>query len=151
MSIPKSRYTCGAFAATMALAALAAFGGLREYDFWDGWDDWDVMADTRVIAEDVSHMVNAALAYFSLAAFYRRTGGFGEAIELLNRAVDWRPDYSAAFHNLGEVLYAQGDVGAAVGHFEEALKHDSSNVRALEGLAHVLYNQGRREEAMQRS
>ncbi|MDA0708930.1 MAG: glycosyltransferase family 39 protein [bacterium] len=56
--LPNNRNTWLIYAALMSIVALASFGNLFYQDFWDGADDESVMADMRLLDQDLSHIIS---------------------------------------------------------------------------------------------
>ena len=65
-------------------------------------------------------------------------GAFGEARALTLDVLRIHPGHAPAHNNLGAIASWQNDHAAAIGHFEEALRHDRSFWDAELGLAHSL-------------
>lgn len=76
-----------------------------------------------------------------------RAGRLGEALSLLERAVEQAPELAAAHTNLGVALLASGRLGEAETWLRHALELDPASPEALVNLAQVLYATGRPEEA----
>ena len=54
--VPDNRMTYVAYVGLMMIVTIITFENLAEFDFLDGWDDWAVMADVKIMADDLSHM-----------------------------------------------------------------------------------------------
>ena len=73
---------------------------------------------------------------------------FGDAVELIGRAIRLRKG-NADYHNdLGNALMAQGDYEMAVAQFERALTLNSDHVDARNNLGNVLKDEGDFDDAM---
>lgn len=53
---------------------------------------------------------------------------------MYRRAVELEPENADAFNNLGVLLAQRGDLQAAMGLFEQAVKADPHHLNALENL-----------------
>ena len=65
---------------------------------------------------------DGALLRFSLGNEYLGAGDAATAAEHLRRAVDFDPDYSAAWKSLGRALRDSGDDGAAAAAFRSGIE-----------------------------
>jgi len=64
---------------------------------------------------------------YELARAYRGDGDLPAAIELLEQAVELRPDFIAAWFDLGDAREIAGQRDGAIAAFQEALKSDPSD------------------------
>lgn len=62
------------------------------------------------------------IVFGNLAAICGMQGRFDELIELLNKAIQLKPNYPDAHYNLGNALQEQGDLHAAIASFNTALQ-----------------------------
>ncbi len=87
--------------------------------------------------------VNFELAW-TLNQVNRRDEGLG----YFRAALALRPDSSAAYAGMGEILYSMGRADEAIDHLEHALRLDPRNVYAHNSLAHALSSKGRLDGAI---
>jgi arylsulfatase A-like enzyme/Flp pilus assembly protein TadD len=83
----------------------------------------------------------------NLAGLYRITGRSEQAVQELRKITEMRPDYLAAWQNLGRLQAEAGHWKEAETAFLRAAQIDPRNAAARLGLAHALRAQGRLEEA----
>jgi Flp pilus assembly protein TadD len=76
-----------------------------------------------------------------------RLGRYAEAETQLVAASEQAPEVPNGPSNLGVLRMHQGQPADAANWFREALRRDGKNVRAALGLAHALYESGRKAEA----
>jgi tetratricopeptide (TPR) repeat protein len=70
------------------------------------------------------------------------------AIALLDKAVVLAPDYPELFNRRAVVHFSQNDIDQALGDLRRALALDPNHYKALEGLAQILKEIGRKKEAL---
>ena len=70
------------------------------------------------------------------------------AIEKYKRAIEIKPDYAAAFNNMGTTLKDQGKPDSAIKAFNKALAIKPNYADALYNLGNTLQEQGKPEEAI---
>ena len=77
-------------------------------------------------------------AYRTLAVIYKKTGRHSEAVVVLDKLLDLRPDDPEVHKDLGNVLKGQGDFDAAIHAYEAAIRLNHSFAQAHNnlGLAH---------------
>jgi Flp pilus assembly protein TadD len=73
--------------------------------------------------------------------------GSADAIDLLRRVVELRPD-ADAWRDLGDALITEGDTEAAHEAFGKVLELSPDDEQALTGLGHLAYATGDREDAV---
>lgn len=102
------------------------------------WLQWAVQSQPQV-------------PYFYLAAgeLYLSWKMFPKAQLLYQRALDVDPNCMEAHLQLALLLKSQGELTAAKAHYEKALKSPSHQVAARLGLAHVSYEQGFPDQAIE--
>lgn len=101
-------------------------------------------ADLRSILErDPDHVQALNALGYTLAD---RTGRYQEALELIQRALDLRPDDPAIIDSMGWVLYRLGRTGEAIDYLRRAARL-SNDVEIAAHLGEVLWTSGQREEA----
>lgn len=76
-------------------------------------------------------------------------GRFAEAIEAFERAIEIKPDFAPAFHNLGLAWWRLGKANQAMAAYRRAIELDPSNVEPHCGLGHALAALGRPEESLE--
>jgi tetratricopeptide (TPR) repeat protein len=79
-----------------------------------------------------------AEAYANLAVAQKRRGELVQAVDSLNKALDRKPNLTTALNNRGWIYTEQEKWAEARSDFEQALKIDSKDQGALQGLARVL-------------
>jgi predicted TPR repeat methyltransferase len=92
---------------------------------------------------------NNARAWNWLGTMYAGTGRLVEAKVALTRATELSPEFLDAWCNLAICSRHEGDLDAAAAQLRKALACPAPQNRAHELLAHVLLDQGRKEEAVQ--
>jgi hypothetical protein len=86
--------------------------------------------------------------YVAAVAGLERAGQWDPASRAYRSALERWPDSVAAWIGLGNSRYALGDLAGAERALRGALRVDPAAAPALNNLAHVLAEQGRREEAI---
>jgi predicted CXXCH cytochrome family protein len=118
--------------------------------------DWRGIAKVGIgkTADGLADMRAAASAepdqpeyQFNLAAILHRTGRDAEALPLLTRAVELRPNFVAAWIMRAEALAAMKRPGEAIGDLQQALAIDPRETRAYLQLARLLTDSGKPSEA----
>jgi len=104
----------------------------------------DGLADLRAAASAVPDQPEYQ---FNLAAILHRTGRDAEALPLLTRAVELRPNFVTAWLMRAEVLEALKRPGEAIGDLQKALAIDPRQTRAYLQLARLLTESGKVSEA----
>ncbi len=99
--------------------------------------NWPVLSDDlmRAITEN------------NLATALREAGHPDQAEAHYRRAIEFAPDYAAAYSNLGALLRAQGRVDEAIAQYQEALRLQPDHVSAQYNLGNALLAAGRPGEA----
>jgi predicted Zn-dependent protease len=85
---------------------------------------------------------------FALAQERSRNNDLPATIEILSRLVAGKPESAMFNATLANTLKAVGDIEPAIGHFREAVKQAPNSELYSLGLFHILWEQGRREEAL---
>lgn len=70
------------------------------------------------------------------------------ALKLLDAAVDLAPDYAEAWSRRAFVHYLNGDTERALGDLRRTLALEPNHLRALQGLAKILEEQGQKKGAL---
>ena len=104
----------------------------------------DGLADLRAAASGAPDQPEYS---FNLAAILYRAGRGGEALPLLSRAVELRPNFVAAWIMRAEVLVALKRPGEAINDLQRALAIEPRQTRAYVQLARLLTESGRVSEA----
>lgn len=113
-----------------------------------------LMAEGR-FAEALPHFESAlrlnpgfAQAQVNIGAVMSRLGRNPEAIACFEAALRLDPNQPEAHANLGFLVAATGQLDRSVEHFRAAIKAQPSLFPAQQGLADVLFHQGKRSEAL---
>ncbi len=85
--------------------------------------------------------------YNDLGFVLERQGMGDEAVEMYAKALELDPESSAAHTNMAGALVRSGDLAGAERHFRASIEAQPS-ARAYNGLAFVLWEQGRQDEAI---
>ena len=85
---------------------------------------------------------------FELAWQLNQQGRWNEALGYFRTALALRPDSSAAYNGLGEVLRSMGRVDEAIEPLEHALRLDPRNMLAHYNLGLAFHSTGRPDEAI---
>jgi Tfp pilus assembly protein PilF len=80
--------------------------------------------------------------------FLYQRGEFGHARESFEAALALRPNDPNLLYNIGECRVRAGQLNAAEQSFQECLKYAPDHPQCRHALASMLYDQGRREEAV---
>ncbi|MEI7989594.1 MAG: tetratricopeptide repeat protein [Chloroflexota bacterium] len=91
---------------------------------------------------------NRHVLLVSAAIILRQAGEDQRAIEILQEAIQEKPDYESAYVLLGALSQAAGNVEQAEIAFRKALEIDPNNSEALQGMGLFLDSQGRFPEAL---
>ena len=78
----------------------------------------------------------------NLAAVCGMQGRPEEVIELLNKAIELKPDYPDAYNNLGIALQEQGELTKAIASFDKAIELKPDYPEAYSNLGVALQEQG---------
>lgn len=110
----------------------------------------------RIEANDeVRQRLNAAVAKQSQLEDLRARankaigeGQFAEAIPLLKKVLELKPDDAIAHGRLGTAYAQTANMTEAIGHWDSVQKHDPDDVYGLGMLAWLANSQGRQDEAL---
>ena len=80
------------------------------------------------------------------ALFCNRRGRLPQAIDQYQKAIDIRPDYAFAQHNLGNAFLAEGKLEQAIEHLSVAIRIEPDYAEAHYSLGSALGRQGRLAE-----
>jgi len=95
-------------------------------------------AAVQEYAKVVELQPNSAEARNNLAVAEKRKGQLDGALASLNKALELKPGYGAAFSNRGWIFVEEGKWREARHDFEQALQLDAQDQGALQGMARVL-------------
>src|SRR5207248_3231700 len=88
------------------------------------------------------------MAYNNLGGALISRGRTGEARDLIERALELRPDYPEAHNNLGLVLAAEGRAGEAIAQYRSALENGFAAAGVHYNLAMALLARGQPRAAV---
>ncbi len=91
---------------------------------------------------------DAWLATYNLGTTLAQKGGWEEAIQYLQKAVQTKPDLAVAHYNLGDVLMHSGRVDAAIDQFRKAIQFEPNQPLAHYELANALIKKGMVDEGI---
>lgn len=128
------------YAGSLALAAVLALLTARYNRVWAN----NIALWERGVATDP----HSLLTLSSLGHAYRVAGRNAEAHEMLQRAIEVRPDYPQAYVDLAFVAIAESRYGEAEQLLTRAIAVDSRHEAAHDQLAQLYVTEGRREEAL---
>ena len=86
--------------------------------------------------------------YGNLAALCAMSGNRNEVVELLNKAIEIKPNFPEAYSNLGSVLKELGNLKAAISSFQQAIKLKHNYPEAHNNLGNALQKQDRIDDAI---
>ncbi len=86
---------------------------------------------------------------FELAWALNQERRWDEGLGYFRAALALRPDSSAAYNGLGEILHSMGRVDEAIDPLEQALRLDPRNMLAHYNLAFALYSKGQLDGAIE--
>jgi tetratricopeptide (TPR) repeat protein len=87
--------------------------------------------------------------YFRLAMLCGMKGRIGEMEEMLQSAIQIKPNFSSALFNLGVIFQNRGQLEKAIDFYRVAIKNDVTNLSAISNLGTLLHKQGQIEEAIE--
>lgn len=70
------------------------------------------------------------------------------ALKLLNSAVELSPDYAEAWNRRAYIFFLENNVERALGDLRRVLALDPNHYKALDGLANILKDIGRKKDAL---
>jgi len=76
------------------------------------------------------------------------SGEYQGSVREFSRALEYKPDYGAAYTNRGVALSKSGDPAAAISSYRRALALEPDSPRPLKNLADALLDQGETAEAL---
>jgi Flp pilus assembly protein TadD len=91
---------------------------------------------------------NNYVIYNNYGLYLVEQGSLDSAVEMLERAVQIKPDYAAAFNNLGMALGSQGKIDEAAIQWKKTLELEPNHPSANANLGLTLAVQGRYEQAI---
>jgi len=91
---------------------------------------------------------NPSAADLKVVAFdYIVLGDYADADKWLTKMLDWAPNDSDGWYNLGRTKYNENRFGEAINALQQCLKLDPKNVKAEDNLGLSFAGMGRNEEA----
>jgi Flp pilus assembly protein TadD len=91
---------------------------------------------------------NPSAADLKIVAFdYIVLGDYSDADKWLTKMLEWAPNDSDGWYNLGRTKYNENRFAEAISAFQQCLKLDSRNVKAEDNLGLSFAGMGRNEEA----
>ncbi|OGC39355.1 hypothetical protein A2Y85_00355 [candidate division WOR-3 bacterium RBG_13_43_14] len=75
--------------------------------------------------------------FVQLADAYRKNGMMDEALDILNKGLQYHPDYALGYLILGKCYFDQRKYEQAKDAYETTLKHDPQNIVALRMIAQI--------------
>lgn len=112
---------------------------------WSRSDYWGLL----VLSAEELPATATEEKYLNAIAGLERAEKFGEATMGYKTATELWPKSLPAWMGLGNSFYAQGNLSSAANAFEQATMIDPENGVPLNNLAQVLWEQGKKEQAMQ--
>ncbi|MDB0018269.1 tetratricopeptide repeat protein [Planktomarina temperata] len=94
--------------------------------------------------ESVSHF-----KFFGIGEAWQKLGKLEEAIEAYNKALAIKPDFAAAYSNMGVALKDQGKLEEAIEAYNKALAIKPDYAEAHSNIGVTLQEQGKLEEAIE--
>jgi Flp pilus assembly protein TadD len=91
---------------------------------------------------------NPSAADLKIVAFdYIVLGDYLDADKWLTKMLEWAPNDSDGWYNLGRTKYNENRFAEAISAFQQCLKHDPGNIKAEDNLGLSFAGLGRNEEA----
>ena len=90
----------------------------------------------------IKNFPNSAILHNMYGSLHADLRQHKRAIECYQNALEIKPDYSAAYYNLGTALKAQGQLGDAIKSYQMALNISADHVKASFDLSTALQNLG---------
>jgi tetratricopeptide (TPR) repeat protein len=112
---------------------------------WSRSDYWGLL----ILPTDELPAMVTEEKYLNAVAGLERTGQFEAAINAYKSAITQWPQSLSAWMGLGNSFYAQGDLSSAARAFNQTMQLYPSNGMPINNLAQVLWEQGKKEQAMQ--
>jgi Flp pilus assembly protein TadD len=125
-------------ALSAAILAFAARSALRTMDWHDG---------ATLFSRDLVHAPNSFVLHNNLGSVHWRQGNREAAEQEFRAALSLHQRYGIANNNLGMALEAREDLEGAEKLYRDAIDYGRTGLAYL-NLARVLWNTGRREEAV---
>jgi uncharacterized protein (TIGR03032 family) len=119
----------------------------------DGGDSPDIWVLPRPQGDPTEELAlsdSQVTALATRAAGLQRQGRQAEAIGLLRRAHDARPDDPRLVNDLGNALQESGDAEGAMAAYRQAVAADPGFAPALQNLGHILVARGMTDEGIAR-
>lgn len=112
---------------------------------WSSSDYWGLL----ILPADKLPATATEEKYLNAIAGLERAGQFEVAVRGYKTAINRWPKSLSAWMGLGNSFYAQGNLSAAASAFKQAIKLYPQNGMPQNNLAQVLWEQGKKEQALQ--
>ena len=130
----------------LSVAAAIIIGVLS----WFAWIQTSYWRDSETLfTHALAVTSNNDVAKNNLGIVFLRKGNLGEAISLLQAAVDLRPENSPAHENLAKALLQKGQVTDALVHYRKLIELQPYNIEVHNIVGTVLIQQGRIREGVE--
>ncbi len=86
---------------------------------------------------------------FERAIEMRNSGDFDNALLILNELIREEPQYHFAYIIMGDIYWDMKEIDKAINAFKQAVIISPSSEKCSLGLFHVLWENGREEEALE--
>jgi tetratricopeptide (TPR) repeat protein len=108
--------------------------------------------DARSIEDEIWHHWflapdSKAAALMDRAMERRRNYDFAGAVEILDELIAANPDWAEAWNQRATIRFMQGDLAGSLADVEETLQREPRHFGAMAGMAIILTQQGRIEQA----
>jgi tetratricopeptide (TPR) repeat protein len=112
---------------------------------WSSSDYWGLL----ILPADKLPATATEEKYLNAIAGLERAGQFEVAVRGYKTAINRWPKSLSAWMGLGNSFYAKGNLSSAASAFEQAIKLYPQNGMPQNNLAQVLWEQGKKEQALQ--
>ncbi|NER21505.1 MAG: tetratricopeptide repeat protein [Symploca sp. SIO1C2] len=112
--------------------------------------DWLQQAKLRgePITTPAEPEFSSKLFLFTVGNEFYELGKIEDAIARYNQAIEFNPDYDAAWYNRGVALYDLGKIEEALASYDQAIEFNPDYEQAWNNRGIVLYSLGKIEEAL---
>lgn len=125
------------------IALLLAFYSVVTFDRVKVWRD-----DFTLWSDALKKSPQSVRAHVAIGTQYINEGRDDEALSMLQKAIEIRPDYDKGYYNLGVVYMRKGYMDAAIMNFKKALEINPGYAKAHFNLGLALAKKGRYDEAV---
>jgi len=101
----------------------------------------------NIIADQKSSELSQKMAYFGLSQISKNENDFEQALEYLQKVIDYLPQKNALFVDKGVIQFDGRQYREAKKTLEDALRQDSSDMYATFTLGKLMYGLGKLTEA----